>query len=146
MFCGRVYIVYSIPLVSSTNQINNSVNNYTQYNTACRFLFLSQNPTPCSCCDSEFLYAPCGHIVTGDLSIVRNQKLKDVLHKGPKYREPVSLSWHQNFNIIMDACEEYARRWAKKEDVEVDTLSEWVKSIADVLKRRIRRLKRSVNT
>ena len=45
----------------------------------------------------------------------------------------------------MDACEEYARRWAKKEDVEVDTLSEWVKSIADVLKRRIRRLKRSVN-
>ena len=46
----------------------------------------------------------------------------------------------------MDACEEYARRWAQKEDVEVDTLSKWVKSIVDVLKRRIRRLKRSVNT
>ena len=46
----------------------------------------------------------------------------------------------------MDACEEYARRWEKKEVVEVDTLSEWIKSIADVLKRRIRRLKRSVNT
>ena len=46
----------------------------------------------------------------------------------------------------MDACEEYARRWVKKEDVEVDTLSEWIKSIADVLKRRIRRLKHSVNT
>ena len=46
----------------------------------------------------------------------------------------------------MDACEEYARRWAKKEDVEVDTLSEWVKSITDVLKRRIQRPKRSVNT
>ena len=46
----------------------------------------------------------------------------------------------------MDACEEYARRWAKKEDVEVDTLSDWIKSIADVLKRRIRRRKHSVNT
>ena len=46
----------------------------------------------------------------------------------------------------MDACEEYARRWAKKEDVEADTLSKWIKSIADVLKRRIRRLKHSVNT
>ena len=75
---------------------------------------LSQNPTPCSCCDSEFLYAPCGNIVTSDLNIVRNQKLKDVLRKGPKYREPVSFSWHQNFNIIMDVCEEYARWWAKK--------------------------------
>ena len=107
---------------------------------------LSNNPTPCSRCDSEFLYALYGHIVTGDLSIVRNQNLKDVLRKGPKYRELVLFSWHQNFDIIMDACEEYARRWAKKEDVEVDTLSEWVKSIASVLKRRIRRLKRSVNT
>ena len=89
---------------------------------------------------SQFLYAPCGHIVTGDLNIVRNVKLRDLLSKGPKYREPVSYSWHQNLSIIMDGCEEYARRWAKKEDVEVDTLSEWIKSIADVLKRRIRRL------
>ena len=37
-------------------------------------------------------------------------------------------------------------RRAKKEDVEVDTPSEWVKSIADVLKRRNRRPKRPVNT
>ena len=34
---------------------------------------------------------------------------------------------------------------AKKEDVEIDTLSEWIKSIGDVVKRRIRRLKQSVN-
>ena len=46
----------------------------------------------------------------------------------------------------MDACEAYARRWAKKEDVELDTLSEWIKSIGNVLKCRIRRLKHSVNT
>ena len=78
--------------------------------------------------------------MTDDLNIVRNIKLRYLLRKGPKYREPVSYSWQQNFGSIMDACEEYARRWAKKEDVEADTLSEWVKSIADVLKRRIRRL------
>ena len=46
----------------------------------------------------------------------------------------------------MDACEAYARRMGKKEDVKLDTLSEWIKSIGDVLKRRIRRLKHSVNT
>ena len=45
----------------------------------------------------------------------------------------------------MDACAEYARRRARKEDIEVDTLSEWIKSIAEVIKRRIRRLKHSVN-
>ena len=80
--------------------------------------------------------------MTGDLNIVRNDKLDDLLREGPKYREHVSFSWHQNFGIIMDACEAYARRWAKKED----TISEWIKSIGNVLKRRIRRLKHSVNT
>ena len=34
----------------------------------------------------------------------------------------------------MDACEEYARRWAKKD---VDTLSLLKKSFADVLKREL---------
>ena len=112
------------------------------------FQGLSQDPATCNCSDSQFLYAPCGHIVTGDLNtcIVRNIKLRDLLSKGPKYREPVSYSRYQNFGIIMDACEEYARRWSKKEDVEVDTLLGWIKSIADVIKRRIRRLKHSVNT
>ena len=34
----------------------------------------------------------------------------------------------------------------RMKEVEVDTLSEWIKSIADVLNRRIGRLKHSVNT
>ena len=46
----------------------------------------------------------------------------------------------------MDSCEEYARRWAKKEDVQLDTLSEWIKSIRGLLLSRINRLKSTVNT
>ena len=48
--------------------------------------------------------------------------------------------------LFMDACKVYARQWAKKEDVGLDILSKWIKSIGDVVKRRIRRLKHSVNT
>ena len=75
--------------------------------------------------------------MAGDLNIVRNEKLGDLLRKDPKFRKPVSFSWHQNFDIIMDACEVYARQWAKKEDVKLDILCEWIKSIGDVAKRRI---------
>ena len=50
--------------------------------------------------------------------------MRDLLRKGPKYREPVSFSWHQNFKSIMDVCEKYGQRWAKKEDVKVFTISE----------------------
>ena len=77
---------------------------------------------------------------------MQNEKLRDLLSQGQKLREPVSFSWHQNFDITMVACEAYARQWVKKEDVELDTLSEWIKSIGEVVKRRIRRLKYSVNT
>ena len=131
---------------SYTRSVASKIFNYKRSLQQIDFNSLSQNPLPCTCPGSEFLYVPCGHVVTGDLSIVQNDKLRDLLRKGPKFREPVSFSWHQNFDIIMDACETYARQWAKKEDVELDTLSEWIKSIGEVVKRRIRRLKHSVNT
>ena len=133
------YKEWSCISYSYTRSVASKIFNYKASLQQLDFQVLYQDPPPCNCSDSQFLYAPCGPIVTGDLNIVRNIKLRDLLGKGPKYREPVSYSWHQNFGIIMDACEEYARRWAKKEDVEADTLSEWIKSIADVLKRRIRR-------
>ncbi|KAK3087812.1 hypothetical protein FSP39_010974 [Pinctada imbricata] len=106
----------------------------------------SLHPLPCECSSSDFNYSPCEHVITGDLSIVKNDKLRELLKKGPKCRESMSFTWNQNVKIIMDSCEEYARRWAKKEDVQLDTLSEWIKSIRGLLLSRINRLKSTVNT
>ena len=131
---------------SYTSSVATKIFNYKASLQQLNFQSLSQNPLVWSCSGSEFLYDQCGHTVTGDLNIVQNDTLRDLLHQGPKYRESVSFSWHQNFDIIMDAYEAYARRWAKKEDIELDILSEWIKSIGVVLKRRIWRLKHSVNT
>ena len=46
----------------------------------------------------------------------------------------------------MESVENYAQSWAKQEDEELDTLTEWVKSIKHQLKRRIYMVSRSVNT
>ena len=40
----------------------------------------------------------------------------------------------------MDSVEDYARRWAKQEEEETNSLSEWVKSFRSVLKRRVSKL------
>ena len=104
---------------------------------------ITWNPSACSCKTSEFCYNPAGHIITGDLNIVRISKLKDILSKGPKYREPRSFTWKQNSKLILDSVEEYARRCAKKEDVEVDTLSEWIKSVMSLVNRRVSVLSRT---
>ena len=47
---------------------------------------------------------------------------------------------------VFISCKTFMYFSPKKEDVELDTLSVWIKPIGDVLKRRIRRLKHSVNT
>ena len=49
---------------------------------------ITRNPSACSCKAAEFCYNPAGHIITGDLNIVRISKLRDILSKGPKYRDP----------------------------------------------------------
>ena len=86
---------------SYTSSVATKIFNYKTSLQQIDFQSLSQNPLPCSCSGSEFLYAPW----PGDLNIVQNDKLRDLLRKGPKYREPVLFSSHQNFDIIMDAYE-----------------------------------------
>ena len=44
---------------------------------------------PCNCTASPFIDQNHGHIVSGDIRIVQNNKLRKLLCKGPKYREPV---------------------------------------------------------
>ena len=51
-----------------------------------------------------------------------------------------------DFGLYPDSVEEYARKWAKQDEVELDTLSEWVKSVKHHLKRRMYMVSRSVNT
>ena len=100
-------------------------------------------PPDCSCNSSPFKYSPAGHVITGDLNIIDNKPLRDVLAKGPKYREPRPINWKYNFKLLMDAVEDYARKWTKREKEQLDTLLEWVKSVRSLIQIRIGKLRRS---
>ena len=100
----------------------------------------------CSCSSSKFKYEPCGHIVTGDSTFINNSKLRDLITKGPKFRENKSFTWKENFELVMNAVEVYARSWAKAESADVNSLSEWVKGIRSLVKRRIGHLRNSMST
>ena len=89
---------------------------------------------------------PAGHVFTCDVKIVRNEDLRSLILKGPKYREPRSFNWRRNFINIMDSVENYARRWAGYEKEDIDTLSEWIKCIRSMLKSRIKRLRGKMKT
>ena len=93
---------------------------------------ITRNPSACSCLASEFCYNPAGHIITGDLNLVRISKQGHSFQKVLNTGNPGLL-----LGNILDSVEEYARRWAKKEDVEVDILSEWVKTVMSLVNRRV---------
>ena len=61
------------------------------------------------------------------------------------YREPQPINWKHNLKLLMDAVEAYARRWAKREEVENDALSEWIKTVRSFICSRINKLKGSMN-
>jgi len=46
----------------------------------------------------------------------------------------------------MDSVEDYARKWAKQEEVELDTLSDWMTSIRSLIRKIIFTLSRSMGS
>ncbi len=91
------------PHTITTNYIIN-------YNDTISNLFLTEyeNGIPsCNCDKSKYCYAPHGHVITGDLKIINNKKLRSLVSKGPKYREQNIINWNINKRIIMDAIDIY---------------------------------------
>ena len=62
--------------------------------------------------------------LTGDLSIIPNSKLRDLIAKGPKYREPCKVDWDKNLSLLYEAVDQYALQWAKR-GIELSVLSSW---------------------
>ena len=49
---------------------------------------------PCNCLNSNYRDQHHNHIVTGDLRIVENNKLRKIFTYGPKFREPNKIDWN----------------------------------------------------
>ena len=96
----------------------------------------------CDCHVSDFRYEPVGHVVTGNLGIVGNRKLRKLLSKGPSYREQNNINWDTNQKIIKKAVRAYKVQWAKKEKVDSRTLDEWECRIIETVQARIDRLRK----
>ena len=70
--------------------------------------------TTCDCNRSPFQYAPTGHIVTGNLDIVDNHELKDVLRKGTKYRIPTTTNWEKIKFDFLESLNQFIIRLVRR--------------------------------
>ena len=70
----------------------------------------------CKCNDSKFIDGHHKHVVTGDLRIIANKKLRNLLLKGPTYREPVNINYNKVLKEIKTGIDECQRKWTQLEN------------------------------
>ena len=95
----------------------------------------------CDCATSPYIYTPVKHIVTGNLNIITNKRVRKLLTKGPAYREQNNVNWNKIEEICIEAIARYRVKWARDERVDVRVLGDWEHEVATCIKNRVRRYK-----
>ena len=96
---------------------------------------------PCSCLDSEYCDPHHGHVVTGDLRIIENAKLRKLFSKGPNYRENKTINYNTCLKEISAALDICASNMASKYQLDVKLFDNWKSLVKEKVTDKIRKLK-----
>ena len=99
------------------------------------------NDLHCECNNSSFKDPDHGHIVTGDLRIVKNNHLRKLLCKGPKYREPVPINWEKCRSEIKESISTFYMSYCNKNGINDKNFLEWTNLIMSKVDCKIKHLK-----
>ena len=100
-----------------------------------------ENLPSCNCADSEFCDPHHKHIVSGDLRIITNTKLRKLFSKGPNYREPTTLNYSKCKQSIESSLTSSISNLASKYDLSVESFSAWKMKILELVDDRVKFLK-----
>ena len=114
------------PIISYqyTNTVANKLFNFSSTLSNLDITNYLSNPQHCQCNTLKFCYEPHGHVTTGDLMVIENVKLRELVAKGPKYREPNKINWQSTETMVSYSIDLYAEQWSKREQVDLKYLSE----------------------
>ena len=93
-------------------------------------------PSSRDCKDSKFIYSSAGHVITGNLKIIPDSRIRNIVSKGPKYRFPSQIDFNRCREEIASALNDFGNRWCKRENVECNAMKEWKLSIFNIVDKR----------
>ena len=77
--------------------------------------FIQDNSAlPCQCATFSFSDNHHGHIISGDLRLIENEKLRKVFTKCPKPRENKLVDWNAVESGLLESIRNYAKEWSGK--------------------------------
>ena len=84
-----------------------------------------------------YVYPAEGHVITGNLRIISDSRIRSIIAKGPKYRFPVHIDFQKCREKIAASLNEFCNRWCKQEHVECDALKDWKLNVFKIIDRHI---------
>lgn len=91
----------------------------------------------CSCSSSDYSYAPHGHVVTGDMNIIANDKLRNIMFFGAKFREALSLTPDNIKVTLYSYIDQFIQLKANKYRLDPKSLEPWGRKVKSVIENRI---------
>ena len=64
------------------------------------------------------------HVITGNLNVIPDARVRNIISKGPKYRFPSNIDFPKCRREIAASLNDLSNRWCKREHVEPDALKE----------------------
>ena len=102
--------------------------------------FVHNLPT-CNCENSEFCDPEHKHVVTGDLRIITNAKLRKLFSKGPNYREHKTLNYQKCKQSIDSSITSYIDSLSVKYKLPAQDFFAWKSKILNIVEHKIQVLK-----
>ena len=131
-------IVYTLD-----SPISKNIFNFNNFVTSINVKDFIRDPSilPCQCANSPFSDKHHGHIISGDLRLIKNNKLRKLFTKGPKYRENKFVDWNIVENDLIESIKSCAKKWCEKNKKNENILKLWVPAVSNKIKERIVSLK-----
>ena len=101
-----------------------------------------EKPSDCIChMYAEFVHPDCGHVVTGDVGLIKHEALRTLFTKGPSYREPRTIDFDKNCEFVIKHVESILEKWGKKEKLDVVCFKGWFHEFCNLVKKETELLK-----
>ena len=72
-------------------------------------------------------------MITGNLNVIPDARVRNIISKGPKYRFPSKIDFHKCRKEIAASLNDFSNCWCKRENVEPDALKEWKINIFKII-------------
>ena len=104
------------------------------------------NLPPCHCTSSPFCDPHHKHIITGDLRIIENQKLRCLFSKGPNYREAKTFNLNKCKESVIISLDETIIKLSEKYKLDHNRFTNWRNKIIEKINARIAILRNKITS